>query len=352
MFNCQYCNKECKSKLSKSAHERFCKLNPNYEQNIKVHIEKVSSKGGQAAIKTVKEKAVNDPLNQIHSYKIICFRCGKEYVLNLKERDYLHRNYRKTCSSKCAKSRALSKETKKKIGESIKKEHEHICPKCGIKFLHKGTGSHTLCPKCYFNQFEHNRNNIKKIKSNLKEIKERINVCKLCGKIYTFNKSLKLEKGATVSFCCKEHFIEWRSNRKKYDPEYCEKMSALTKKLMAEGKIKPWQTRNIKSYAERFFEKVLSLNKIQFQREKKVDKYFLDFVIKTPNRIIDFEVDGKQHWNDPERVESDKIRDEYLTTIGYSVYRLPWNEINSTDGKSLMKDKIAKFLDFYKNSFI
>ena len=350
MYICQYCNKECKSKISKSAHERLCKLNPDYEQNIKDHIKKVSSKGSNAASKTMKEKAANDPLNQIHTYKFICFRCGKEYKLNLKERDYIHGFYRKTCSAKCAKRRILSKETKKKIGESVKKEHEHICPKCGIKFLHKGTATNTLCPECYLNQFGHDRNNIKKIKSDLKEVKERINVCKLCGKIYTFNKSLRSEKGETKTFCCKEHFIEWRSNRKKYDPEYCKNMSISTKRLMAEGKIKPWQTRNIKSYAERFFEKVLSLNKIQYIREKKVSKYFLDFVIETPKRIIDFEVDGKQHQT-KERIESDKIRDQYLINNGYYVYRLSWNQINTIDGKKEMKKKISDFLLFYHNSF-
>jgi len=28
-YICKYCRKKCKSKLSKSCHERVCKLNPN-----------------------------------------------------------------------------------------------------------------------------------------------------------------------------------------------------------------------------------------------------------------------------------------------------------------------------------
>jgi hypothetical protein len=108
MYYCQYCNKECVSKLSKSAHERFCKLNPNYEQNIKAHIEKVSSKAVEASIKAVKEKAANDPLNQIKTYNLICSKCGKEYQLDIKVRLYERGCYRKTCSSKCAHANAIN----------------------------------------------------------------------------------------------------------------------------------------------------------------------------------------------------------------------------------------------------
>ena len=32
----------------------------------------------------------------------------------------------------------------------------------------------------------------------------------------------------------------------------------------------------------------------------------------------------------------------------YFVYRVAWNEINSEEGKQMMKDKIELFLDFYE----
>ena len=41
---CKFCGKKCRNKISKVAHERFCKLNPNYEQNMKVHREKLQKK--------------------------------------------------------------------------------------------------------------------------------------------------------------------------------------------------------------------------------------------------------------------------------------------------------------------
>ena len=108
-----------------------------------------------------------------------------------------------------------------------------------------------------------------------------------------------------------------------------------------EGRNKGWKTRNIKSYPEKFFEKVLNNNHIHFEREKKVGKYFLDFVIGT----IDLEIDGKQH-KYPERVKSDLERDKFLRSEGYFVYRIAWNEINSENGKEIMKGKIDLLLDF------
>ena len=108
-----------------------------------------------------------------------------------------------------------------------------------------------------------------------------------------------------------------------------------------EGRNKGWKTRNIKSQPEKFFEKVLNNNHIHFEREKKVGKYFLDFVIGT----IDLEIDGKQH-KYPERVKSDLERDKFLRSEGYFVYRIAWNEINSENGKEIMKGKIDLLLDF------
>ena len=42
-----------------------------------------------------------------------------------------------------------------------------------------------------------------------------------------------------------------------------------------------------------------------------------------------------------------KIKD-YLKSLGYIIYRIPWNEINSEVGKLKMQNKIDKFLKFYK----
>lgn len=130
----------------------------------------------------------------------------------------------------------------------------------------------------------------------------------------------------------------------------------VQQKLLAEGRHKGWQSRNIISYPEKFWMEVLKNNNINYSFNHVVNKkthlglddisnYFLDFLI---GEKLDLEIDGKQH-KYPERAESDKVRDELLSKNGYIVYRIEWNEINSEEGKKLMKEKIDKFLEFYNN---
>ena len=157
-----------------------------------------------------------------------------------------------------------------------------------------------------------------------------VRYCKDCGK----QLSIKNKSGFCYA-CCPKH-----TNA---NTELREKHRQIQKQKVQNGTHKGWTTRNIKSYAEQFFETVLNNNKIKFNREKKVGKYFLDFVIGN----IDLEIDGKQH-KYKDRKESDAIRDEFLRKQGYFVYRIAWNEINTNEGKQMIKDKIELFLDFYE----
>jgi very-short-patch-repair endonuclease len=64
---------------------------------------------------------------------------------------------------------------------------------------------------------------------------------------------------------------------------------------------------------------------------------------------MDLEIDGKQH-KEPDRLEHDKERDEYITTeLGFIVYRIPWNEVNTEKGRTKMKEKVDKFFEFYNS---
>lgn len=159
-----------------------------------------------------------------------------------------------------------------------------------------------------------------------------IRYCKDCGKQLAFK-----NKSGFCHKCCPSHI-----NSK---PELREKQRQIQLQLqkVADGTHQGWKARNIKSYAEIFFETVLNNNHIVYEREKKVGKYFLDFVIGN----LDLEIDGKQHQY-KDRKQSDILRDDFLTKEGYFVYRIKWNEINSIEGKQMMKDKIEIFLEFYK----
>ena len=235
----------------------------------------------EASIKSCKLKAQKRH-EQIQNEEHICEKCGKHYL----RKDGISKRF---CSSKCAHSRNHSDETKQKVSKTLLKQRE-----LGIY-------------KTNFN----------------------IRYCKDCGKLL----GIKNTSGY-CHLCCPKH-----TNAR---PELREKHKQIQLQKVADGTHKGWTTRNIKSYAERFFETVLNNNKIKYNREKKVGKYFLDFVIGN----IDLEIDGKQH-KYKDRKESDTIRDEFLRKQGYFVYRIAWNEINTNEGKQMIKDKIELFLDFY-----
>lgn len=126
------------------------------------------------------------------------------------------------------------------------------------------------------------------------------------------------------------------------------KLRKAVNRNIEKGIHKGWQSRNIRSYPELFWVNVLNNNNIEFTEELKVGKYFIDFYIEINNKKIALEIDGKQHLL-PERIKSDKEKDVFLESKGYTVYRIPWNSINNEIGKQEMKNKIDKFIKFLHN---
>lgn len=128
--------------------------------------------------------------------------------------------------------------------------------------------------------------------------------------------------------------------------------SKLQQKLIEEGRHKGWQSRNIRSYAEQFWEKVLDNNGITYESEHTLKKkclgvcdesnYFLDFFI---DGFIDLEIDGKQHQYE-DRKQSDVMRDRLLKQHGFIVYRIPWIDPKLKDK---VKTQIDEFLTWYSN---
>ena len=161
------------------------------------------------------------------------------------------------------------------------------------------------------------------------------NICKWCDKEFETIKDTK--------YCSEECKQKSISNQ----------MSLLRKKEIEAGTFQGWKTRNIFSYAEKFWKKVLDNNNIKYIKEyllkygdiNKGERYFLDFYIETNNRKIDLEIDGRQH-KYKDRIESDIKRDIYIKSLGIEVYRIEWNEINSDKGKLLMNEKINDFLKY------
>ncbi len=132
----------------------------------------------------------------------------------------------------------------------------------------------------------------------------------------------------------------------------------IQNKLIEDGFHKGWKSRNIESYPERFFKKVLTGMKINYIFNMPVSKkdlgiesssfYFLDFFINKNGVKIDLEIDGKQH-KISERLSSDVERDRLLSSNSYLVYRIEWNPINNEKGKEMMKNKISEFVEWYNS---
>ena len=78
---------------------------------------------------------------------------------------------------------------------------------------------------------------------------------------------------------------------------------------------------------------------LKFKRQQPIGDYIVDFICKEARIII--EIDGGQH-NEPENIEYDKTRTDYLNNLGYKVIRFWNNEIyENIEGVALrLKEEI------------
>lgn len=217
--------------------------------------------------------------------KFICENCGKEHNGSYGSGRF--------CSKSCANTRHHSKETKNKISCSFKNKYIN------------------LYGKDYYS----------------------VKYCKDCGS--------QITKKSKSGYCqhCFQKYTNKRENVRK-------KIRTKQKENYKNGILKGWLTRNIESYPEKFWKQVLENNNIEYIFNMPFKRKFLDFVIVIDNlRIIDLEIDGKQHKS---RIDYDNERDKFLLENGFLVYRIEWNEINTEQGNMLMKKKINSFLNFIK----
>ena len=286
-------------------------------------------------------KAFNNP-QSFNGHKSHCeihlFAKGGEQCLNMnKERQY--------------KAAVEANIARKKIGAEKRENaltswlaEKHACEKCGNIMLEK-FGSGRFCSKMCAMSRVHSVDTKQKIKASLDETLISQNKAPSRNKKFCIVCGASIKSNNKTGFCrrCLENTDEGFAVKQKLG-----KLGYVAKQKR--GTHKGWQSRNIISYAEQFWTQVLDNNNIEYQREVPVwhgtANYFLDFVIEHNDKLIDLEIDGKQHTYE-DRVQSDVIRDLYLTKQGYLVYRVAWNEISSDEGAQVMKEKIDAFLNFY-----
>lgn len=181
MYKCEYCKKEFETKTSLLAHNAKCKLNPKIKFKL-------------------------DLIEQTRKDRIlICQHCGKEYKLNLTDKEFEQNKYSKFCSRSCANSRGpRSEETKLKISKSlIKLDHINICKVCGKQYKYV-YGTDTTKKFCSHNCYKYFRSHFKDYISeegkkslhnfgvqnilnqgDLKRSKNEIEFCRLCEEYFS-----------------------------------------------------------------------------------------------------------------------------------------------------------------------
>lgn len=94
----------------------------------------------------------------------------------------------------------------------------------------------------------------------------------------------------------------------------------------------------------KLYDKYLIINEYKITNDNFTSAYSLDFAFM--NIKLDVELDGKCHFNrDNERIEHDIIRDNYLLSNGWNIYRISYKDIKENE-----KDVIEKFLFLLENN--
>jgi very-short-patch-repair endonuclease len=107
------------------------------------------------------------------------------------------------------------------------------------------------------------------------------------------------------------------------------------------------------SYPEKYFESVFENENIETLKKFRIHTYELDFAI--PDKKIDIEIDGEQHYSDDKIVESDLKRNKYLEDRGWDVIRIRWSSYQKLkiEEKKLfindVKNYINKLIDIKPN---
>ena len=121
MYNCKYCQKKFEYAYQVAAHTSMCKLNPTYQKNL----EKRKCKKTKGQLK--EDRIKKDPYKyEYKNFTLKCQKCGKEYTLNITQKQFDNGKYKKFCSRSCANSRIHTEETKKKISNSLKQNKPKI----------------------------------------------------------------------------------------------------------------------------------------------------------------------------------------------------------------------------------
>jgi very-short-patch-repair endonuclease len=231
----------------------------------------------------------------------------------------------------------------------LRRKYEEInknCPICQKQFTtqknhpKEKTTCSNKCSNTYFSEIRHTPESKQKVSlANHKRYLSESCICLIYIKNCKYcNNSFCSHKKNTIlcSASCSAKY-KWTI------PGYREKQSSKAKERVANGTHKGWTSREkIKpSFAEKVTMEILNELNINYKRELKVNKWFVDFA--DDERKLALEIDGKQH-DYPERKASDDIKDKYLISNGWQVLRIKWQRI-TPEFRNEVKQKINVFFN-------
>jgi very-short-patch-repair endonuclease len=184
-----------------------------------------------------------------------------------------------------------------------------------------------------------------------KTIKPNKTICNFCG--YIAKNGLSL--GGHISNCLSNPNYKKRVEKlkvigvgRKHSEETKKKISDARKKYLSENPDKvPYKLNHSskESYPEKYFTEVFKNEGINVVKSFYIGLYELDFSI--PNKKIDIEIDGSQHYYDEKIIESDKRRNKFLEDNGWDIIRINWSEYKKLnfDEKSEYISNLKKYIN-------
>lgn len=131
------------------------------------------------------------------------------------------------------------------------------------------------------------------------------------------------------------------------DPEEVEKrvqesIEAYEQKLEDFCKRKAAERRANPGRFERRMIDVLVRHDIQFEQEKPMDGYIVDFFLPVMNRIV--EIDGRHHCTNANQRQSDTQRDAHFLRKGIPTIRIPNSEMSCVErlSKEALLERLNK----------
>ncbi len=123
-----------------------------------------------------------------------------------------------------------------------------------------------------------------------------------------------------------------------------QKISIAKSEYLKNPKNRKNYGRHKKSYLELSFENWLTTNNIKdyecekhFYNKDLQKNYYVDFIFESQKIIV--ELDGTQH---NKTIEKDRIRDDFLSSIGYIVYRISYEDYKSKKFEKCLLQILSK----------